>query len=77
MRELDTLLLWYLEEAYGKAVDAEKKAFEGLLDWPDEQLWRGLILGLPTEKMVPQGLLLALRHGHSVIKPPESHPSSP
>ncbi|NBS16751.1 MAG: succinate dehydrogenase assembly factor 2 [Gammaproteobacteria bacterium] len=69
MRELDTLLLRYLEEAYDKAVAAEKKAFEDLLDWPDEDLWRGLILGLSTDKIVPQGLLTALRHGHSFNPP--------
>ena len=69
MRELDTLLLRYLEEAYDKAVAAEKKAFEDLLDWPDEDLWRSLILGLSTEKIIPKRLLMALRHGHPFNPP--------
>jgi len=38
MRELDELLLRYLERDYPGAPDAEKRAFEALLDLPDPEL---------------------------------------
>lgn len=38
MRELDELLLRYLEGSYPTAPAAEKAAFEGLLQLPDPQL---------------------------------------
>ncbi|MEI6354046.1 MAG: succinate dehydrogenase assembly factor 2 [Methylococcus sp.] len=76
LRELDTLLLRYLDERYGEADEGEKKAFEALLEWPDDQLWEGIILRLPTEKQVPPLLLIALRQDHA-FKPTEMYPSSP
>lgn len=38
MRELDELLLDYLEHCYGAAPEAEKQAFRSLLELPDPQL---------------------------------------
>jgi antitoxin CptB len=42
MRELDLLLLRYLDGAYDQAPEAEKSAFVRLLDEPDDRLWRYL-----------------------------------
>ena len=38
MRELDRLLVAYLEEHYDDASDADKEAFQALLALPDPQL---------------------------------------
>jgi antitoxin CptB len=38
MRELDVLLVGYLERHYREADDAERAAFEGLLELPDPTL---------------------------------------
>ena len=38
MRELDELLLTYLEQRYEPAPDADKQAFQALLDLPDPDL---------------------------------------
>ncbi len=43
MRELDELLLAYLEEKYDAADDAEKAAFRSLLELPDPQLMAYLL----------------------------------
>ena len=44
MKELDLLLLNYLEHNYPTAPAAEKQAFESLLQMPDPDLY-GLVLG--------------------------------
>lgn len=46
MRELDELLLVWLERRYGKASDAEKAAFRELLSLPDPELAEYLLAGL-------------------------------
>jgi succinate dehydrogenase flavin-adding protein (antitoxin of CptAB toxin-antitoxin module) len=38
MKELDELLLRYLERRYEQASDADKEAFQGLLALPDPEL---------------------------------------
>jgi antitoxin CptB len=42
MKELDELLLAYLERHYEAASGAERQAFAELLELPDPQLWRYL-----------------------------------
>ena len=39
MRELDQLLLAYLERGYDTADQVERAVFERLLDLPDPELW--------------------------------------
>ena len=39
MRELDQLLVWYLDARYAQAADAAKAAFSTMLDQPDPELW--------------------------------------
>ena len=38
MRELDDLLLNYLQQQYGQAADADKQAFRTILQLPDPEL---------------------------------------
>lgn len=38
MRELDVLLGRYLDERWPRADEAERAAFEALLDWPDPEI---------------------------------------
>ena len=38
MRELDDLLLNYLQQKYGQAADADKQAFRTILQLPDPEL---------------------------------------
>lgn len=40
MRELDRLLIAYLNDHYAAASAAEQRAFSELLDLPDPQLWQ-------------------------------------
>ncbi|MDF9391855.1 MULTISPECIES: succinate dehydrogenase assembly factor 2 [Methylococcus] len=42
MAELDRMLTLYVDVAYQQADDAERQAFECLLDMPDADLWRCL-----------------------------------
>ena len=39
MKELDDLLLGYLEQCYDDAPEAEQRAFSELLEYPDPDLW--------------------------------------
>jgi antitoxin CptB len=48
MRELDELLLSYLEQRYGSADDAEKNAFRSLLELPDPD-----VIGYLLQQRVP------------------------
>jgi antitoxin CptB len=40
MRELDQLMLRYLDRRWADATDAERAAFERLLECEDDRLWR-------------------------------------
>ena len=53
MRELDELLLRYLEKCYPAAGDAEKEAFEAVLELPDPEL-NGYLLQrqVPSSKSI-------------------------
>jgi len=44
MRELDTAMLSYLDVCYDTATEAERDAFEALLNWQEPELYR-LICG--------------------------------
>ena len=52
MRELDELLLAYLDKRYDSAVDADKQAFQALLDLSDPEL-AGYLL---NQRIPPTGL---------------------
>ena len=52
MRELDELLLAYLEQRYDRASSEEKSAFRALLELPDEELMAYLLLDRPAESRV-------------------------
>ncbi len=49
MRELDELLLRFLERQYPGAPDADKRAFEALLELPDPELAAYLLQSRPPE----------------------------
>jgi antitoxin CptB len=49
MRELDVLLLRYLEGHYPGATAADKEAFEALLELPDPELLGYLLYGREPE----------------------------
>ena len=51
MRELDQLLVWYLDTRYAISDDSQKAAFSTMLDQQDPQLWDWL-----SGKDVPQEL---------------------
>ena len=40
MRELDQLMLRYLDQRWSQAAEAERADFERLLDTEDDRLWR-------------------------------------
>lgn len=52
MRELDLLLLQYLESRYARANDDEKSAFQAVLDLPDPEL-NGYLLQRQTPVSEP------------------------
>jgi antitoxin CptB len=58
MRELDELLLQYLEGRYEKAVDDEKAAFQSLLELPDPELIGYLL----QQHSPPPGLVVVIEH---------------
>ncbi len=61
MRELDLMLLRYLDGAYDQAPEAEKAAFVRLLDEPDDRLWRYLSADcLPVDSSLAE-LVLKIR----------------
>ena len=61
MRELDLLLLRYLDNVYARAPNAEKSAFVRLLDEPDDRLWRYLYADcVPVDSSLAQ-LVLKIR----------------
>lgn len=51
MRELDELVVWYLDERFDDASEKEKSGFQALLELPDPELM-GYLLGknLPAEE---------------------------
>jgi antitoxin CptB len=50
MKELDALLVSYVESLSEVDFSLEHGLFEALLDSSDEQLWRALVLGHPHEE---------------------------
>jgi len=49
MKELDTVLLKYLEDLYPVANSAHRQAFASILDMPDPELW-ALLMGKSFSK---------------------------
>lgn len=60
-RELDLMLIRYLQRAYAQAGDIEKKAFLSLLELEDAELNRYLLGEQPAEDPQLQGLLIRIR----------------
>jgi len=66
MRELDELLIRYLESRYPKADKDEKAAFEAVLELPDPEL-NGYLLQrqTPSSKPIASVIELILSQAHS------------
>lgn len=64
MRELDELLLRYLEDRYPTADDAEKRAFQAVLSLPDPEL-NGYLL----QRQAPQSESIAVVIQHILELP--------
>ena len=58
MRELDVLLLQYLEGHYLNAADEEKAAFQSVLELPDPELMGYLL----QQHSPPSGLAVVIEH---------------
>ena len=66
MRELDELLIRYLESRYRTADDNEKAAFEAVLELPDPEL-NGYLLQrqMPSSKPIANVIELILSQAHA------------
>ena len=62
MRELDELLVRYLNERYSVALEAEKDAFHALLELPDPEL-AGYLLNQQTPPPEWQHVIDNIRRG--------------
>lgn len=62
MRELDLLLLAFLETGYARLDATGRAAFERLLAYPDPLLQQILLAGRPTADPDVNGILDAIRH---------------
>lgn len=60
-RELDLMLIRYLQRAYAQADDTERQAFLSLLELEDAELIRYLLGEQPAEDPQLQGLLTRIR----------------
>lgn len=61
MKELDLLLLRYLNGPWAEADAAERECFEQFLELPDPQIVSYLVAGEATEDPLLQRLISALR----------------
>lgn len=61
MRELDELVVWYLETRFDDADDKQKLAFQALLELPDPELM-GYLLGkqMPEQESI-RGVVESIR----------------
>ncbi len=61
MRELDELVVWYLETRFDDADDEQKLAFQALLELPDPELM-GYLLGkqMPEQESI-RGVVESIR----------------
>ncbi|MGB5165093.1 MAG: succinate dehydrogenase assembly factor 2 [Woeseiaceae bacterium] len=61
MRELDELVVWYLETRFDDADDEQKSAFQALLELPDPELM-GYLLGkqMPEQESI-RGVVESIR----------------
>ncbi len=62
MRELDELLLRYLENDYSQGSEAEKAAFRELLTLSDPELRAYLLAGEQTGQTATDRILRQMRH---------------
>ena len=61
MKELDQLLVAYLDEHYDAADDTEKAAFQSLLELPDPELIGYLLGKQPPEEESMTGVVARIR----------------
>lgn len=61
MRELDLMLLAWLERRYGEASPSEQQAFERLLDLEDDRLFSLLLGGAEPEDALERRLCHEIR----------------
>ena len=57
MKELDALLVGYIETRTDIEFEREYALFEAFLNSSDEQLWRSLVLGHPHQEALFQPLI--------------------
>lgn len=61
LKELDELLLRYLQHVYPNAAAAEQARFAALLDWPDERLTACLLGRRAASEAAERALLETIR----------------
>lgn len=65
-RELDILLGGWLHEDYAAAGEAERTAFESLLEQQDPDLWDWLMARMPPPRADWQAIIDAIRTRHQL-----------
>lgn len=58
MLELDILLHGYFDAKYADLSEAQQGVFKGLLEWPDQSLWRCIFSGEETPDTPQQQALI-------------------
>lgn len=61
MRELDVMLLRYLERSWSTAASAERAAFAQLLELPDPELFGYLVGGLLPAEVEQRAVVACIR----------------
>ncbi len=61
MRELDVLLVAWLDRHYADAPDAQKAAFHALLELPDPELAGYLLRGVPAADPLAAAVIAQIR----------------
>jgi succinate dehydrogenase flavin-adding protein (antitoxin of CptAB toxin-antitoxin module) len=61
MRELDELVVWYLEARFDDADDEQKAAFQALLELSDPELMSYLLGGQIPEQESLRGVVASIR----------------
>lgn len=67
MRELDVLLLAWLEQQFDRASAAQRAHFEALLELPDPQLQRYLLAGERPEQLALAALVDSIVGGRCIM----------
>ncbi|HET7359202.1 MAG TPA: succinate dehydrogenase assembly factor 2 [Rhodanobacteraceae bacterium] len=63
-RELDALVGWWLEDAYPQAGEAQREAFDALLDVQDPDLWDWIVGSGSAPRADWQAIIDAIRARH-------------